>query len=250
MSNTPRKNKCKGLSCGWALFIMNCKVGVFNEEEEGAHSQTVVLILGLENLPERIQQLSLEWRYIYWERNALDICALQINSLQKGLSVPRNPSIRNPYLSEKVPKELASILSWQSASSSHFLAGSSRDAISYIPPVFRNMGSCTFWLSCEYSRQMGLASRAVVASEPKHLIIIKLVESPHQSLLSSVHNDQHCKNQRKGTLPEAFHKERHKARTSQAPRQTKCSLREKEPVLCLGLLCYLCVMSLSKLIQS
>lgn len=60
---------------------------------------------------------------IYWERNALDICALQINSLQKGLSVPRNSSIRNPYLSEKVPKELASIISWQSASSSHFLVG-------------------------------------------------------------------------------------------------------------------------------
>jgi hypothetical protein len=40
---------------------MNCKVEVFNEEEEeGVNSQTVVLILGLEKLPERIQQLSLE----------------------------------------------------------------------------------------------------------------------------------------------------------------------------------------------
>lgn len=39
---------------------MNSKVEVFNEGEEGVNSQIVVLILGLEILPERIQQLSLE----------------------------------------------------------------------------------------------------------------------------------------------------------------------------------------------
>ena len=137
-----------------------------------------------------------------------------------------------------------------------FLLGLARDATFCIPPVFRNMGSCTFWLACDYTRQMDLACGVVVASEPKHLIIIKLMEThprTHQSFLSSIHNDQHCKKQwgwGGATLPDAFHIEGHQARTPQAPRQTKCSLREKEPLPCSGPLCYRCIMSLSKLIQS
>lgn len=32
---------------------------------------------------------------VYWKRNALDICAAQVNSRRKSLTMPRNKSIKN-----------------------------------------------------------------------------------------------------------------------------------------------------------